>query len=69
MYRYVIRSVMVCLAIASLTGCSSLVNPFNSSAYTNNDTQTDITDTTDDVPYAIGQYLDQIRVAQDRLNN
>ena len=65
MYRYFYRSVMVCMAIACLSGCSTLVNPFNSSAYSNNDSQTDITDTTDDVPYAIGQYLDQIKADHD----
>jgi hypothetical protein len=38
------------------------VSPFNSTS-SSNDNPTDLTDSTDDVPYAIGQYLDQIRIA------
>jgi hypothetical protein len=52
-----------------MTGCSSFVSPFNNSSYTSNADQTDTTDSTDDVPYAIGQYLDQIRIAQDGQQN
>jgi len=64
MSKYLYRRVLLCLVIAGLTGCSSIRSPFDAATYSSNDSQTDQADTTDDVPYAIGKYLDQIRVAR-----
>jgi hypothetical protein len=57
-----------CLILAYLSGCSSFVSPFNSTSY-GNDSQTDLADSTDDVPYAIGQYLEQIKIAGNGQEN
>lgn len=63
MCNHLFQKVLLCFAIACLNGCSSLHSPFDGESYVDNDSQTDSADSTDDVPYAIGQYLEQIRVA------
>jgi hypothetical protein len=59
--------IVVYVIFACLAGCSAISSPFNNntSSSSNNSqlSQPDDFQTTDDTPYAIGQYLDEIKVA------
>lgn len=55
------------VALISLTGCSAFNSPFNSPSNTSSNTvqpnQPVDYQTTDDIPHAISQYLNEIKVA------
>ena len=72
MNKSILKRLLICSVLVYLTGCSTFHSPFDGASFTNNDASAasdDITDSTDDVPYAIGQYLDQIRIANNNIIN
>ncbi len=60
------RMLLMCFAIAGLTGCSTFVSPLSDTSSSNQgitQNQDDDTSNSDSTPYAIDQYLNQIRIA------
>lgn len=57
---------LMCFAVAGLTGCSDFVSPLSGTPSPNQgitQNQDDDTANSDSTPYAIDQYLNQIRIA------
>jgi hypothetical protein len=73
--KYQLSRILICIAIASLTGCSSIntmLNNFNSdpnSVYAGQPNVPEDAPSSDDTPFAIQQYLDQIKVAQNNQSD
>ncbi len=62
------RILLMCFAVAGLTGCSGFVSPLSDTpspnqGITQNQNQDDDTANSDSTPYAIDQYLNQIKIA------
>ncbi len=70
-----ISKLFILIALASLTGCSnvnSMLTSFNSgssSEYVGQPNVPDDAPNSDEMPYAIQQYLDQIKVAQNNQSS
>ena len=62
-----VMRILMIVAFSSLTGCTTINSPFNNTSNTSSNTvqldQPVEYQTTDDTPYAISQYLDEIRIA------